>query len=168
MDTYLDIQCAVRVDLSPPAHTSALEVEWLDELLNSVMHSHPISAGPHLPSSPRDSKLALLTPVHPSMARLGLGGPWAHGPVRRSPPPAGAPCTPSSHHHGPCCGIVHEVRTCLHPQARTHARIPSPTRAGPPPTEKTSMFIPVQPVLPPPTLHTHTPCPSGVPSSLFP
>lgn len=40
------------MDLSPPVHASPLQMEWLDELLNSVMHSILIPLPSHLCRAP--------------------------------------------------------------------------------------------------------------------
>lgn len=80
------------MDLSPSANASALEVEWLDELLNSVMHSNNPALVPSLPGptfqgrpGPRSSDSSHLF-IH--MAKLRRG---ARAGVRRSPPPTSHP-----------------------------------------------------------------------------
>lgn len=159
-------------------NTSALEVEWLDELLNSVMHSNnpaliPSLPAPHLPRSPSPRKLGLFTPVHPWPSSA-----WARSRVRRSPPTRrgtmhtsrrhphphphlrsererGDPThTHSSHRHGEYC-LCRYVSTCTH--------IPSPTRAGPPPNRENEPVHSSPACSFPYPARTHLPLPGSLP-----
>ena len=125
------------MDLRPPAHTSALEVEWPDELLNSVMHSNPALI-PSLPGPTfqgRPGLEARIVHACSSMAKLGRRpgpGPGLGPGSGAHPPPIGAPCTPILRPSTRAHTLTHsfppprDAQVCTY--YSTFTRIPSPTR----------------------------------------